>query len=214
MARKEMQKTKELFSRVEWGLHTATTFVFGCTGILIVPFVSVYTKGIHDAEYVQTLFAFLITLANAGHCFRLPYNILILSAGHYKQTQSNYIIAMMINIIISVVTVKIWGLIGVAIGTLAAMLYQTVWMAWYDSKNIINWPFKNFVKQIIADIITAVLASAISGLFVLNDATYLSWFILAVKVALIWIVVILIVNLVFYKSQVCYFFRMIKNKFK
>ena len=214
LARKEIQKTKEFFSVVEWGLHTVTTFVFGCTGVLIIPFVSVYTKEIHDAEYMQPLFAFLLTLANAGHCFRLPYNILILSAGHYKQTQNNYIIAMMINIIVSVVTVKIWGLIGVTIGTLIAMMYQTIWMAWYNSKNIINWPFKNFVKQSITDIITSVIAAVLSGLFVLNKLTYLSWFILAVKVALIWIAVILIVNFVFYRSHIFYFFKIIKNKFK
>ena len=59
----------------------------------------------------------------------MPYNILILAAGHYKQTQSNYIIAMILNIVVSIATVKMWGLVGVAIGTLIAMAYQTVWMA-------------------------------------------------------------------------------------
>lgn len=117
---------------------------FGCTGVLIVDFVRVYTYGINDADYIQPLFAVLITIANAGHCLRLPYNILILAAGHYKQTQSNYIIAMILNIVVSIATVKMWGLVGVAIGTLIAMAYQTVWMAKYDSKNIICWYFKNF----------------------------------------------------------------------
>ena len=76
---------------------------------MIVDFVRVYTYGINDADYIQPLFAVLITIANAGHCLRLPYNILILAAGHYKQTQSNYIIAMILNIVVSIATVKMWG---------------------------------------------------------------------------------------------------------
>ena len=157
IAKKETDKLNQFFSYVEWILHTGTTLIFGCTGVLLVSFVRVYTNGIDDADYIQPLFAVLITIANAGHCLRLPYNIIILAAGHYKQTQSNYIIAMVLNIVISIATVKIWGLIGVSIGTLVAMAYQTVWMAWYDSKNIIYWSFSNFLKQCGIDILTVIL---------------------------------------------------------
>ena len=54
---------------------------------------------------------------------------MILAGGHYKQTQNNYIIAAIINIVISILFVNILGLAGVAIGTLLAMFYQTIWMA-------------------------------------------------------------------------------------
>ena len=110
-----------------------------------------YTSGVSDVNYIQPLFAILIVVANAGHCLRLPYNIMILAGGHYKQTQRNYIIAAIINIVISIVAVKTWGLVGVAIGTAIAMFYQTIWMAFYDSKNLIKWPFTKFLKQIAVD---------------------------------------------------------------
>ena len=160
----------------------------------MIPFVQVYTKGITDANYIQPLFAVLITVANAGHCLRLPYNIMILAGGHYKQTQSNYITAAIVNIVISVVAVKQWGLIGVAIGTLVAMLYQTICMAIYDSKNLIRWPIKKFVKQCSVDLITAVVAAVISIQFHLIQEEYFYWFILALETAIVWIVVILVVN--------------------
>lgn len=54
--------------------------------------------------------------------------------------------AGVINIVVSVVTVKAWGLIGVAIGTLAAMGHQTIWMAIYDSRNLIKRSFENFIN--------------------------------------------------------------------
>ncbi len=71
-----------------------------------MPFVSIYTKGVSDANYIQPQFSVLLIMAHAAHCLRLPNNIMILAAGHYKQTQKHYIIATIINIVFSVLTVK------------------------------------------------------------------------------------------------------------
>lgn len=201
-AENKMDELSDLFRWSEWIIHTGTVFVFGCTATLIIPFVQVYTLGINDIDYVQPLFGLLLTLANAGHCLRLPYNMMILAGGHYKQTQCNYIIATVVNIVISVVTVGCWGLIGVAIGTLVAMIYQTVWMAWYISRNLIKWPFVNFVRQIIVDVLTFVVAFYISRVISLGSVNYLSWLIQAVLVALIWIATILLMNILFCRSNI------------
>lgn len=200
-AKQEIKELNKTFSWTEWVIHTGTTFVFGLTAILIVPFVRVYTLGIHDANYIQPLFAALIVAANAGHCLRLPYNIIILAAGHYKQTQNNYIIAAILNIVVSIVTVKAWGLIGVAIGTLVAMGYQTVWMAVYDSRNLIKWPLRNFAKQIFVDGLTVIIGFFATRMIVMPEATYIEWVFLVVKTAIIWIVIVGVLNMVFYRDK-------------
>lgn len=211
-ARQELTELKKTFGWTEWVIHTGTTFVFGVTAVLIVPFVRVYTLGIDDANYIQPLFAALIVAANAAHCLRLPYNIMILAAGHYKQTQNNYIIAAVINIVVSVFAVKTWGLIGVAIGTLLAMGYQTVWMAWYDFKNLIQWPFANFLKQITVDIITVILCPIVSRVFTMMTISYFGWIINAIEVAVVWLVIMVIINLIFYRDKVL---KLVSNlKFK
>ena len=156
-AKQELEQLKNFFGWIEWLIHTGTTYVFSCTAALIVPFIQVYTLGIRDANYIQPTFAILLTLANAMHCLRLPYNIMVLAAGHYKQTQRNYIVAAILNVVVSVLTVKIWGLIGVAIGTLVAMTYQTIWLAVYDSRNFIYWPLKKVIRQFLVDIINFIL---------------------------------------------------------
>ena len=202
LAKKETQELHRLFGWTEWLLHTGTVFVFGCTAVLIVPFVRVYTNGIHDADYIQPCFAVLITLAQAGHCLRLPYNLLILAGGHYRQTQQNYIVAAVLNIVVSVLTVKFYGLIGIAIGTLAAMAYQTVWMARYISKAIINWPFKRFLGQSGIDLITFIIAYLLSSRFTIENITYLGWVLLGIKVAVVWLMVILVANCIFKTNYV------------
>lgn len=200
-ARQEIDELKKTFGWTEWVIHTGTTFVFGVTAVLIVPFVRVYTLGINDADYIQPLFAALIVAANAAHCLRLPYNIMILAAGHYKQTQNNYIIAAIINIVVSILAVKAWGLIGVAIGTLLAMGYQTIWMAWYDSKHLIKWPFRNFVKQVAVDIVTVTLCSITSSAFPMKSDSYMGWIINAIEIAVVWLIIMIVINTFFYKDK-------------
>ena len=213
LAKKETMKLNAFFGFVEWFLHTGTTLVFGCTGVLIVDFVRVYTYGINDADYIQPLFAVLITIANAGHCLRLPYNILILAAGHYKQTQSNYIIAMILNIVVSIATVKMWGLVGVAIGTLIAMAYQTEWKAKYDSKNIICWPYKNILKQCGVDAITVIIASLATFKIPMLSVSYVSWFLLAIEAFGIWLIISIVINTIFYRERVLSIFIRVKRRF-
>lgn len=213
-AKQELEELNKTFSWTEWVIHTGTTFVFGLTAILIVPFVRIYTLGIHDANYIQPLFAALIVAANAGHCLRLPYNIIILAAGHYKQTQRNYIVAAVINIVVSVVTVKAWGLIGVAIGTLAAMGYQTIWMAIYDSRNLIKWPFGNFIKQIFVDAITVAIGFFATRMLSLHTVTYISWVFLAIKTSAVWVIIVLVLNFIFYRNKISGLFGKIGSKIR
>lgn len=212
-AKKKLEELNVLFGNIEWLIHTGTVFIFGCTGMLIVPFVQVYTLGVNDANYIQPLFGIILTIAHAGHCLRLPYNLMILAGGHYKQTQKYYIIAAIINITISVTTVKIWGLVGVAIGTMAATFFHTIWMAIYVSKNLINWKLYNFIKQVLIDIFTVIVAVFCTKMFKLNDVSYMGWLILAMKVSAIWGIVLLLVNFIFCRKRILNFIRKLYMSF-
>lgn len=201
-ARDDRERLFKTFSLIEWTIHSGVTFVFGCTGFLIVPFITVYTNGVTDAVYYQPLFASLITFAAASHCLRLPYNMMIRAAGHYKETQANYIIAALLNIVISIASVKIWGLVGVAIGTLVSMAYQTVWMVWYNSKNILKWPVKNVTKQVMVDIAVIVFSFLATRWINLIRVNYLSWVIMAIVVVLVTGAIWLILNYIFYRKNI------------
>ena len=201
IARNEKEKLSALFDWTEWLIHTGTTFVFLCAGVLIVPFVEVYTKGVNDANYVVPMFAALIVAANAGHCLRLPYNIMILAAGHYKQTQHNYIIAAIMNVLISALAVRRWGLVGVVVGTLVAMLYQTIWMAYYDSKNILEFPINRFWKHLFVDIIIVIISIVATMPFSMRGIDYVSWIVLAVQKGLICLIITVVTNMVFYNDM-------------
>ena len=199
------EKENELFrffSFTEWIIHTIAVFLFGCTLVLVVPFILVYTRGINDTNYNVNVFAILLTIANAGHSFRLPYSILILSAGHYKQTQNSYWLAALINILISIIFVYRFGLIGVAIGTLVAMLFQTIYMANYSYSKILNQPIKKFWIQIFVDFITLGVILLASKYVDISVYTYYHWLLYALGVAFIIGGIVFLVNLLFYRDKI------------
>lgn len=198
IANGEHKKLKDTFESVEWMLHMGCTLLFTVCGIMIVPFVKVYTYGINDADYIVPLFAVLLVIAYAAMCLRVPYFRIIKAAGHYKETQNGSFIQMFINVILSVVLIFKYGLNGVAAGTLIAMFYHTTYFAWYLRKNILNRNFRYYIKHICVDILTSLLCVILTKNITLREISYISWVIMALKVTMISILVSVIINLIIY----------------
>ncbi len=210
----DKEEIDRTFSATEWTIHTVAVFLFSCTAVLIVPFIIVYTKGVTDANYNVPLFGLLITLANAGHSLRLPYSITILNAGHYKQTQHNYIIVALMNIIISIVLVFFYGLIGVAIGTIAAMCFQTVWMAYYSYRNILHRKIFFFWKQLVVDAVEFIIIFFVCKFIPINSNSYGGWVVSAMIVAILALAVVIIANAIAYTGQTKSLVKKVSSKVK
>ena len=138
LANGEEQALHRCFKRHEW-LNTTLTMGF-CTvcALLILPFVSIYTGGVVDIAYIRPRFAAVLLCAGMAYCLRLPYENLIAAAGHYPQTKRGAMVEAALNLGLSVLLVKSLGLVGVALGTLVAMTYRTVYVVWYLSRNILR----------------------------------------------------------------------------
>ncbi|WP_294561089.1 polysaccharide biosynthesis C-terminal domain-containing protein [uncultured Traorella sp.] len=198
LAKENFQELEHFFSKTEFFLHSVITFSFTATAILIVPFVKVYTSGINDANYNVPLFGFLITIAQMFYCLRLPYSQIVLAAGHFKETQASALIEMFLNIIISAVLVWNFGLNGVAIGTVISMAYRTLYYVFYISKHIIQRPIYHYAKHMCVDVTVFILSIFICQIFSMNEISYFSWIILAIKVCLVTLIVFTIVNYIVY----------------
>lgn len=213
-AKNEYIQLSRTFAKIEWTIHTSVVLLFGCTASLIVPFIGVYTYGITDANYRMPMFALLITVANLMHGLRIPYNLVIMAANQYKTTQNNYLIAALLNIVISILLVRDFGLVGIAIGTLVAMFYQTLWMEWYCSKNILVRNKVVFIRQLFVDILIFILAYFLASYIKIGVISYFSWIIMAFKVFAIWIMVSVAINFIFYKDRFNEHIKQIIKKLK
>ena len=143
----ELSKKFELY---EYIIHFISFFLFTVGGLLITPFVLIYSKGITDINYNQPLFGLIIVLSELMYVIRDPYVSLAYSANKFKEIKKYAYIEAIINIIISLILVPIYGIIGVAIGTLISITYRTICQVIYLKKNILQRSLLVFFKKILS----------------------------------------------------------------
>lgn len=202
IAKDEKDNLREKFGMYEFISYGLTTFMFTCTAILVVPFISVYTKGITDADYIRPAFGYILVAAYAMYSIRAPYNNLTLAAGHYRQTRNGAFVEAGINVAVSAVLVYFLGIIGVAVGTLAAMTFRTVQYACYLSKNILERSMLIFFKRVGVSVLCVACAiGAVQFLPHIAVNSYLTWAVYAVQTALVTLILTVLINLVFFKND-------------
>ncbi len=201
-AKDEREKLQNTFAAFEWLMHTFVTLIYTMAGLLIVPFVRVYTQDIADVSYIVPVFAALIVLANGAYCLRLPYNIMVNAAGHFKQTQSSAIIEACMNVVISVLLVSRYGLVGVAIGTFVAMGYRTTYLAWYLRRNILHRSFTHYLRHLALDALTLVLIVGGTHWIGMQTVSWLGWLLCAICTGCIAVAITALLNVIFYRRLI------------
>ena len=202
IAKGEDDNLRKKFSTYELLYMMVVTSIFTTTLLLITPFVQLYTSGIVDVDYSRPVFGYLLVISEFIWAIRLPYNSITLAAGHFKETRRGAWLEAGINIILSVVLVFNFGLIGVAIGTVVAMLVRGSEYIYHANKYIL----KRSIWSSIGKILVAVaIVIAISLVFQVAEiptmGNYMDWVIEAVIVILTTSVVVLLSYGIIYKKE-------------
>lgn len=74
------------FQSFQFWYYAVSAWLLCSTAVLATPFVSVYTTGVHDVDYVQPAYGYLLTLFAAATSLRVVYAILTSSHGLFQQT--------------------------------------------------------------------------------------------------------------------------------
>ena len=115
---------------------------------------------------------------------------------------------------LSILLVFHYGLIGVAIGTLVALIYRTIYFAHYLSHNIIGRHLAHFKKHILVDVLVIICMIIATHPFQMTDVSYWAWFVLACKTGSVCLVVSSIINWLFYRQEIQAIYSRILYKFK
>lgn len=204
-AKKEMETIKKTLTNYEFFIGFFTSISLSCALGLILPFVALYTKGIHDIEYVQPVFAFVTIMAELARCLRIPYLTLVQAAGRYKQTQASAFIEAGMNIVISITLTFRFGLVGVMVGTLCANLFRTLYYSWYISHHMLVRPLKRTFGLMLWTVCNMLLNVGIyhllSNALGLSITSWGSWVVGAILIAAISITEVLIASRIFYREH-------------
>lgn len=175
IAQNDVDDLNKKFAVYEFFYFLLSTVLFGCTLVLIIPFVSIYTVSFSDADYLQPVFAVLLVCAEFVYCLRSPYTMMVFASGHFKQTKTGAFIEAGINIFLSLLLIWPLGISGVAIGTLVAMLFRTVEYVFYLRKNILHRSTLFFFKKFFCSLVVCLALFLLSWLVGYSPSNYLLW---------------------------------------
>lgn len=146
IAQQKHELLHRYYRRYQALITAATVVLFGCTGILIVPFVKLYTSGITDTDYIQPAFAVVLLMAEVVNCLCLPCSTLPVAAGRLKQTKWGSYAEVIANVGLSCLLIRWDPLLGVAIGTLTATVIRAIYYVVYSTQHLLKMSiWKNLV---------------------------------------------------------------------
>lgn len=214
IAKGETEHLKNRFTAYTTLVHIVATVVFTTAIIMVIPFIRIYTLGFADnSVYIDPILGIALLLAECMFCYRLPYQTVIISSGHYKQTRKGAYIEAAINVFLSVLLIQPFGMIGIAFATLFAMVYRTIDYGFYLKNNIVGIPMTIFAKHMKINVILLLEASAISMLFrECMPGSIMSWCVVAAVVFVVQTILTAILNLVWFRQDIMVIVKLIMRK--
>jgi len=195
IAKNETKTLHTVFRRYQCILGVMGLVLLGTTGVMLLPFVELYTHGVTDANYIQPLFGIVLLLAEAINCLSTPWHTVPISANRLKQTRWGAFGEAVVNIVVSL-SLMWWNpLLGVAIGTLAAEVFKTVFYMIYGCKHILHMSVGKELGRFAVNVLLLITACLV-GLWVTENvaipdfAAWILYSILCVAVCAVIAVVI------------------------
>ena len=189
--------------------------------IMILPFISIYTRGVNDVQYIDRYLPILFALILLMNQIRIPALVTINVAGAFKETQNGAIIEALINIVISLLLFFFTplGLYGLLLGTVCSYVFRTSDVFIFVYKYLIERNIKKIVKMMLVNTGTMI------GLYIVFNIIYpitvnslIDWLLKASIVSLIIVITYISTNYCFNnqetKNVISFCFGLIKSRNK
>ncbi len=147
MAKGEKHVLHKRFKQYECLFFYISTLLLTITAVLLTSFVSVYTKGITDVNYIRTSFAVLVCISVLLMCIKVPYEQIVFAAGRFKQTRNAAFIEAGLHIVSSVLFTYLFGLNGIVLGMILATIYRIIVYSNYVYSNIVIFSWKQLFSR-------------------------------------------------------------------
>lgn len=172
-AKHEIETLKERFNQYELIVYILIAIIFSCTAVLLIPFVSLYTKGVTDVNYIRPNLCVLFVATELIYCLRQPYATIVQASGKYKETKRIAIIEASVNLSLSIILVQMFGINGAIIGTLAANIIRTLYYIVFSYKEILRSDYKKITVRLfwlfVSFLIVVVFLNMLLSCFEINN---------------------------------------------
>lgn len=168
----------------ECAYYCLIAILYTVSFVMINSFIKLYTAGIEDVEYSIPLFGFLVVLDGLLYNIKTPQGMLIISAGHFKETRYQVIMQGLIAVVGGAVLAMHFGLYGVVLGSVLSNLYRDIDLLFYVPKKITKASWKITAKHMGIVIMVPVIIVLISTMVDMKIRNYFGWCLWAVIVTI------------------------------
>lgn len=128
-------KVHDSFNSIFLGL---ITILMSVCYVLTIPFVTLYTRGVTDVNYIYTSLPLMFCLIQLISWSRYTSGQLTGIAGYAKQTSYISLIEAILNLSLSIVFVHKYGIVGVTLATVIALPIKVIWCTYVADKKVIK----------------------------------------------------------------------------
>lgn len=211
IARKQKSTLKKTYKEFEQAYYVLITVVYGTALLLIIPFISLYTKGVNDANYVLPTLGAMCVLNGFLYNLKTPQGMLVISAGMYRQTRWQSTTQGLIALLGGLIGIQFFDIYGVVGGLILSNIYRDIDLLFFVPKHITKLSHLRTIKHIMAALIALI---PIFFVFVKCPPTvsnFTDWIIHAVVITSALSVWVLIVNLFFDYNNMLNIYKRLKD---
>lgn len=136
------QRMHDSFNSVFIGIMT---ILMSVSYVLILPFVSLYTHGVNDVNYIYNSLPIMFCLIQLLSWSRYVSGNLTGLAGYAKQTSFVSLIEAIINLSLSIIFVYKFGIVGVTLATVIALPVKVIWCTYVADKKVMK---RSYLKSL------------------------------------------------------------------
>lgn len=208
IAKKEYDNLKKTTSEFEVAYYFILSVVYGLTMALLLPFISIYTRNFHDANYYIPSLAFLMVLNGICYSVKVPQSMLMISAGMYKEQRWRATSQAIIILLGGVILVHFWGLQGVMLASIISNVYRSIDLLIYVPKHITHNSIFRTARRMVGVFVNTAIICIPAFIINIQPSSYVAWAGYAVAFGIYGVAVVTIMAYIFDRTE----FRAIKRR--
>lgn len=215
IARKEINVLQRVNQEFECFYYMLITIVYSVAALLIIPFITLYTEGVTDANYILPFLSFLFVLNGLLYNIKTPQGMLVISAGMYRQTRWQSTIQALIIVILGFILAPRFGLYGILIGLICSNIYRDIDLLFFIPKYVTLLSYKLTLKRILLVIFNFSIASMFLIFFKIQCNNFTDWIFYAATITFTVTIWVISANMFIDKeNMINIYLRIKKIKFK
>lgn len=201
IAKGETKTLRKAVSEFECGYYYVLSLIYGLLFVLILPFITIYTQGFTDTNYIIPALAFVIVLNGLLYNIKTPQSMLIISAGMYRETRLSVTLQGLSIAVFGILFGRLYGITGIMIGSCISNLYRTVDLLFFVPKRITGLSVRTSVLRMLRVGLNILLIVLPAAFIDIQPSGYFAWLLYAVGFGLYALFVVTLTSWIFDKGD-------------